>query len=223
MTENIIIILSISTIWIFDSVRVIQLDSRWSSQRVNTLLLPPPISSPSSTPSSQCFSFCSLLLPLQVSRVIVGRLSVSLSLPLALSHSFIFRYTTHTKDEEMKRPRPGDEMFGPWKEMEFWLVDLLGKEDVAFDWFFFLPFYAIYVRWTIETGDKEENLKSSDRAVWKWRSQLEWQLLQRLAIVVISQFDFYPIQSRYYKPSTIFSFLWYGLGGSLSVTLRLIK
>lgn len=39
--------------------------------------------------------------------------------------------------------------------------------------FFFLspPFYAIYVRWTIETGDKEEeNLKSSDRVVWRLRS-----------------------------------------------------
>lgn len=63
--------------------------------------------------------------------------SLSPSLPLPLSRSFIFRYTTHTKDEEMKRPRPGDEMFGPWKEMEFWPVGLLGREDVAFDWFFF--------------------------------------------------------------------------------------
>ena len=34
----------------------------------------------------------------------------------------------------------------------------------------------------------------------------EWQLLRRLAIVVISQFDFYSIQSRYYKPlSSCFS------------------
>jgi len=69
----------------------------------------------------------------------------------------------------------------------------------------FFPPLAFSVRWTIETGDEEENLKSSDRVVWKWRSRLERQLLQRLAIVVISQSDFHPIRSRYYKSSSILS------------------
>lgn len=135
MTEKIIIILSISTIWIFDSVRVIQLDSRRSSQRVNTSLLPlllfrrrRPHRRHNVSLSVPCSCPC---------KCREWLLDVSLSLPLPLSRSFIFRYTTHTKDEEMKRPRPGDEMFGPWKEMEFWPVGLLGREDVAFDWFFF--------------------------------------------------------------------------------------
>jgi hypothetical protein len=155
-------------------------------------------------------------------------LDVSLSLPPSTLVSF-FHLPIHDAHK-----RWGNEKAAP-RRWNVWAVEgdgilagwLAGKRGccVRLIFFFSLPFYAIYVRWTIETGDKEENLKSSDRVVWRWRSQLEWQLLQRLAIVVISQFDLHPIQSRYYKPSTIFSFLRCGLGGrgSLSVTLRLIK
>jgi hypothetical protein len=107
-------------------------------------------------------------------------------------------------------------MFGKWKEMEFWLgwLDLHGSEDVAFDWFF-LRHLCPMDYWN---GIKKKI--SNHQTVSFGEGSREWQLLRRLAIVVISQFDFYSIQSRYYKPLSIcFSsdIEWWGGGGGSTV------
>ena len=168
---------------------------RWSSQRVNTLLqYPPLISSSVSTHRRNCF-FCCSSLPLLVSLVIVGRLSFP-----PLSHSFIFRYTTHTqKMRKWKGRAPEMKCLGRGRRWNSGWVGLTCMEEKmlrSIDFFLRHPCPMDY--WN---GIKKKI--SSHQTVSFGEGSWEWQLLRRLAIVVISQFDFYSIQSCYYKPLSI--------------------
>jgi hypothetical protein len=127
--KEIIITLSILTIWFFDSVHVIQLDC------------------PLVVTTGQYFALTSYFFfgvhtPLTLFLLLFLAATASVAsdcwtsfFPPFVSFFHLPIQEAHTKDEEMKRPRPGDEMFGKWKEMEFWLgwLDLHGSEDVAFD------------------------------------------------------------------------------------------